>query len=285
MKSSRKERLRELAQFLLNRRSRILPEEYGIQSGGRRRTPGLRRSEVATFAGVSVDWYTRLEQGKDIQVSTQVLESLSKVLLLNSNERRHLFLLAHAQEPPETCEYQEPKISSSLQNFLDSLDTTPGCVMDARFNIIAWNQACNLVFGDYEIMSEQERNSVWRAFTSDSFKHLLGSQWEDHARMRLAQFRAEYGRYVGHAWWEEQIQKLKKASKIFKNWWEIHDVQDTPDKEKVIYHPVVGELVFENISFYSSEDPNLQIIISIPKESNDTKDKIKQMFYDLIVLK
>src|SRR3954452_14323684 len=134
------ERHHELAEFLRSRRARLSPEQLGLARGTRRRTPGLRREEVARLAGVSPEWYTWLEQGRDINVSAQLLESLARVLQLDTNEREHLFLLALRQHPPVEM-YSAPTVSQGLQAFLDSLGTSPACVVDARTNVIGWNAA------------------------------------------------------------------------------------------------------------------------------------------------
>ena len=146
----------ELAEFLRSRRARLSPEQVGLPRGMRRRTPGLRREEVAMLAGVSPEWYTWLEQGRDINVSAQLLESLARVLQLDANEREHLFLLALRQSPlVET--YTPPNISPTLQAFLDSLGTSPACVVDARTNVIAGNAAyCAVFVGDFTKGTERE---------------------------------------------------------------------------------------------------------------------------------
>src|SRR5690349_4840416 len=135
MKQLELDRHHELAAFLRSRRARLSPEQTGLPRGQRRRTPGLRRAEVALLAGVSPEWYTRLEQGRDIHVSVQVLESLARVLLLDANERAHLFLLALRQPPPVEM-YSPPTISPTLQQFLEQLRTIPASVLDARLNIV-----------------------------------------------------------------------------------------------------------------------------------------------------
>src|SRR6476620_3213145 len=130
------DRQQELVAFLRSRRARISPEQAGLPRGTRRRTPGLRREEVAMLAGVSPEWYTWLEQGRDMTVSVQLLESLNRVLQLDADERAHLFFLALRQPPPlET--FSPPVVSSILQQFLDQLGTIPACVVDTRLNVVA----------------------------------------------------------------------------------------------------------------------------------------------------
>ena len=139
------DRHHELADFLRSRRARLSPEEVGLPRGTRRRTPGLRREEVAMLAGVSPEWYTWLEQGRDINVSMQVLDSLARVLQLDANERQHLYLLVLRQLPPVET-YSPPTVSPTIQAFLDTLVTSPACVVDARTNVIGWNAAYDAAF-------------------------------------------------------------------------------------------------------------------------------------------
>ena len=189
------QRLQELGDFLRTRRARLAPEDVGLPRGNRRRAPGLRRAEVAQLAGVSVDWYTWLEQGRPITVSTQVLESLVQALHLNANEREHLFFLAHQQPPPERA--MEPEtVSATLQHFLDHQGLSPAFVLGRRWDVVAWNEAARVVFGDFGQMTTLERNAVWRIFTSPTHRQLL-VDWEGDARRVLAQFRASCGRYPG----------------------------------------------------------------------------------------
>ncbi|WP_342774685.1 helix-turn-helix transcriptional regulator [Paenibacillus dokdonensis] len=231
MESSNPTRLVELAQFLKTRRARISPEQAGLPHGGRRRTPGLRRGEVAQLSGVSVDWYTWLEQARNIQVSTPVLDSIARALQLDSNERNHLFMLALQQLPADLTP-AENNISPTFQRFLDLQGSSPAYVTDQRLNIVAWNRAANLIYGNYEAMSTRERNTVWRTFTSPYVRQLLKENWETHARHRLAQFRTSYGKFAGDPWWMEIIEELNQASPEFRAWWPKHDVLNGPERKE-----------------------------------------------------
>jgi len=159
------DRHHELTAFLRSRRARISPEQVGLPKGTRRRTPGLRRGEVALLAGVTPEWYTWLEQGRDIHVSEQLLESLARVLLLDANERAHLFLLALRQQPPPVETFSPTTISPTMQQFLDQLGTSPACVVDPRLNVVAWNAAFRVCFGDFATQTARERNLIWLLFT------------------------------------------------------------------------------------------------------------------------
>lgn len=268
-------RTSQLAQFLQTRRARLTPEQAGLTAGGRRRTPGLRRAEVAQLAGVSVDWYTWLEQGRDITVSMQVLEAIARALQLNDNEKKHLFLLASGHLP---FDHHEPQMSISplLQTFLDEQGENPAFVANSRWDIVGWNTGARLVFGDYEQMTPRERNSVWRMFASPYTKELLQSGWEKNARLRMAQFRAGYGENVGDPWWSEMIDTLNGVSEEFKEWWPRHDVLNVQEGRKKIHHPSAGLLIFNHISFQVEDSFDLKATVNFPV-NEETREKMKML--------
>lgn len=268
-------RLRELADFLRTRRARMSPRQAGLPEDGRRRTPGLRRSEVAQLSGMSVDWYTWLEQARPIQVSTQVLESLSRALRLDANERKHLYLLALRQLPADSLQ-RESQVSERLQKFLDQQGIYPAVVYDPRLTIVGWNESACKVYGDYPKMSERQRNSVWRMFTDPYFREALREGWEGKVRLRLAQFRANYGLFAGDPWWTEFIEELSEASPEFREWWPQHDVLESSEGSKRLYHPVAGELAFDHISLRPADAPDLSVTVHIPL--GDTDARMRALF-------
>ncbi len=269
------DRHHELAAFLRSRRARVSPEQVGFPRGARRRTPGLRRGEVAALAGVSAEWYTWLEQGRDIHVSVQVLERLADVLHLDQNERAHLFLLALRQPPPVET-FAPPTISPTFQGFLDHLGTSPACVVDARLNAVAWNAAYRVVFGDWARLPEQERNLIWRFFTSPLLE--LGSEeWEEIARVYLAQFRAEYGRFINDPWWATQIAELSRLSPEFRELWARHDVLKMSEGGKVMQHPLVGELVFDFLWLQTADASDLRLLVHTPRPNSGTAEKVERL--------
>ncbi|MBO7746163.1 helix-turn-helix domain-containing protein [Paenibacillus sp. MWE-103] len=273
MKMSDKERLRELAQFLKTRRARLSPEQAGLPAGGRRRTPGLRRGEVAQLAGVSVDWYTWMEQARDIGISAQVLDSLSRALRLDEPERRHLYLLALGQLPGRR-ETGIPGVDPALQRFLDLQGASPAYVTDQRLNVVAWNRAASLLYGPYEELSDRERNSLWRTFTSPAVKALLRGKWEAHARHRLAVFRAGYANYPGDPWWVALIEELTRISPEFAAWWPRHDVLAGPEGKKINHHAAAGRLAFVQISFLVSDAAHLTATVNLP-DDEETADRMR----------
>ncbi|MDD9269132.1 helix-turn-helix transcriptional regulator [Paenibacillus sp. GCM10023248] len=275
MDNSNQQRLRELAQFLRTRRERLTPEQVGFSPQGRRRTPGLRREEVAILSGVSVDWYTWLEQARDIQVSSQVLESIASALRLDPIERNHLFVLA-LQHQPSVRQQEDCVIHPTLQSFLDGQGSSPVYVMNQRLDIVAWNQAANLIYGDYEKMSRQDRNSLWRSFVSPYTREMLQETWETHARHRLAQFRANYGKYVGDPSFMELIEALNQSSEEFREWWPQHDVLNGPEGRKVNYHPAVGVLEFDQLSFLVMDAQHLTVTVNVPA-NEDTRLRVHKL--------
>jgi len=269
------DRYTELSRFLRTRRERMNPREAGLRESGRRRTPGLRRGEVALLADVGLDWYTYLEQGRPINVSAEVLDRIAEALRLNESERRHLYFLARKQLP--LTESKLPaKATPALQRFLDSQDLSPSHVMDARMNIIAWNAAYCALNGDLAAMSERERNLVWMTFTSPRFRYIKGDQWELHARRIAATFHAGYARHADDPWWSEQYEALCQASGEFREFWDSHEVLDAIDAPKALRCPNLGILNFDLVSFQYSDDPNLTVSIHVP-HSDGTADKMRRL--------
>src|SRR5262249_23774897 len=228
--------------------------------------------EVALLAGISPEWYTWLEQGRDINVSVQLLESLARVLQLDDNERTYLFLLA-VRQPPPVERFSPPTVSPTLQLFLDQLRTTPACVVDARFNTVARNQALEAVFGIYEGQSERDRNIIWRVFTQPGPK---GPHWEEFARLLLAQFRAEYGRFVEDPWWAKQIAELSEVSPEFRELWARPDVLNALEGRKTIHHRRAGALAFDFLWLRAVNSPALRFFV-YPPRTKETADKIAQL--------
>jgi transcriptional regulator with XRE-family HTH domain len=268
-------RLEELSDFLRTRRNRITPEQVGLSQSGRRRTPGLRRGEVAQLAGVSVDLYTWLEQGRSIGVSAQTLESLAQALQLDANEREHLFFLAHQQPPPERMP-SRVMVSATLQRFLDSLDLSPAFAVGPCWDIVAWNEAACVALYDFSQVSTCERNIVWRMFTSASHRHLI-VDWEENARRVLAQFRTSYGRFPSDPWMQELIHDLQVYSSEICRWWSDHEVLRGPEGKKMLNHPQVGYLTFEHLQFQICDEPDVKVIVYTPLNEEETITKMRQL--------
>jgi hypothetical protein len=265
-------RLHELGDFLRTRRARLTPEAVGLPRGGRRKTPGLRRAEVAQLVGISVDWYTWLEQGRPIVASTQVLERLVQVLRLDANERSHLFLLAQ-QQPPPTRLLEPEVVSPTLQHFIDEFGSRPAFVSGRWWNILAWNDAANAVYGDHRQMTNRERNTLWNIFTNPLARQFIVN-WEQDARSVLAQFRSSYARHPDDPQVAELIHDLMLASPEFRAWWPNHEVLSGQERLKIINHPEVGLIQFERLSFQFFDTPDLKVTVFTPLAGTDTPRKL-----------
>jgi transcriptional regulator with XRE-family HTH domain len=267
-----KERRTELAQFLRTRRERIVPQHVGLPPGTRRRTPGLRREELALLAGIGATWYTWLEQGRAITVSGQVLESLARVLQLDADERAHLFILARQQLPADPLPLTQT-IDSALQLILDTMGIYPAWVLSPRWDIIAWNQAACRMLGDFGAMTSRERHLLWLLFTDPRYR-AMAVDWEREAQRFLALFRARTQRYVGEAWLTKLIHDLEQVSPAFREWWSRHDIQGVQAEHKHLIHPLVGLLVLQAKTFQVADHPDLQMIIYTPVPGTDTAAKL-----------
>jgi transcriptional regulator with XRE-family HTH domain len=270
------ERRKELAHFLRTRRERISPEAVGLPAGSRRRTPGLRREELALLAGIGVTWYTNLEQGRPITVSTQVLEGLARVLDLNAVERNHLYLLAHQQQPVDPYPFTTT-VSPALQCILDNMGTSPAYVSNPRWDLLAWNQAMSRLYStDFGSLSPHERNILRLMFTHPSRRTLLPN-WEKAAQGLLAMFRANTERYIGEPWLKALVVELEQASPEFRAWWSQHALLATHTGQKELNHPLVGRLVLQPTTFQVADAPDLRMIIYTPLPEAHTTRKMAQL--------
>jgi len=267
--------LKELADFLKSRRDRLTPTSVGLPNGTRRRTVGLRREEVAQLANVSTTWYTFLEQGRDIRVSTQVLESIAQALRLTADERTYLFMLALQQQPPEIPQGKSA-VSPAIQNMLDHLELCPAYVTGYRFDILAWNQAACALFGDFSKMTTRERNKIWYFFTNAAYRQML-VDWEAHAQVILARFRSICGRYLGDAELIELAEDMQRVSPEFRQWWSQHEVQGQPEGFKTYEHPLVGSLEFEYSVFQVIEAPELTLVVYTPVPESGTSEQFQKL--------
>lgn len=269
------ERRKELADFLRTRRARLSPSDVGLPPGVRRKTAGLRREEVAQLASIGVTWYTWLEQGRDIQVSSQILESLAQVLLLNADEKAHLFSLALPPYGSSSCMHRE-SVSPLLQRFLDQLGTSPAYITGRRWDLLAWNRAACHVIGDFSALPPEQRNIVWFVFTNEEFRR-RAVDWEGIAQRVLAQFRVSSGNAPGDPWFTTLIEALKQASPEFRLWWPRHEVKGRQDGRKELLHPLAGHLVLEYTTFQASESPDLKVVVFLASPESDTAEKIQNL--------
>jgi transcriptional regulator with XRE-family HTH domain len=232
-------RRQELAGFLRSRRGRIAPEQVGLPPASRRRTPGLRREEVATLAGVGVTWYTWLEQGRNINASPQVLDAVARTLLLDPHERDHLFRLADT--PDGNGQGECAALPPTAQLLLDQLEPYPACIRNARYDLLAFNGAFEQLMGPLSDLPFEERNSLWRMFTSPRCRSSM-LDWEEGTRRMVAEYRAAMAEHVAEPAWKCLVSRLAKASPEFAELWERHEVASPENLTKRYLHPEVGLL-------------------------------------------
>ncbi|MCY9668487.1 helix-turn-helix transcriptional regulator [Paenibacillus alginolyticus] len=275
-----KERLQALSEFLTTHRARIKPSDAGVLGGSRRRTPGLRREEVAAIAGVSTTWYTWLEQGRDIKMSVQVLDSIALALQLNEDERQYLFMLALAQPAPTTFVDKIPSVSPALSRILTELHDCPTIISDRRCNIVGWNQAAAAIFLDFAMIPEEQRNMIWLLFTRKELK-ALAVNWHDFVKGFLAMFRSYYGQYVGDNWYSEFIEQMSKQSQDFKTFWNQSDVSSAPEVFIEFRHAKVGKMLFDLTTLQVQGRTDLRCSVYTPSPGSDTDSKVRLLMSKL----
>ncbi|TCC35849.1 helix-turn-helix transcriptional regulator [Kribbella speibonae] len=266
-------RRRELGVFLRSRRERIRPDEVGFAPGGRRRTPGLRREEVALLAGVGVTWYTWLEQGRDINVSAQVLDAIASALRFDRQERSHLFRLAGLRFGPAqgVCSALPP----SVQKTLDAVTPYPAVVLNERYDILAFNEAYCRVVLDLDTVPVEERNMLWLNFVSDGWKcSFVDAEMTKHHM--VASFRAASADHLGDALWQDLIQGLLGSSTYFAELWERYDVAAPSTRTKMLEIDGYGLLRIEPINLWLSQLGPLRATVYTAAD-DETEDKLRRL--------
>ncbi len=265
----------ELADFLKRRRASITPDDVGLRSGGRRRTPGLRREEVAQLAGVGTTWYTWLEQGREVRASLEVLEAIARALRLTPAERTHLVLLGRGEDPPP-CKSPAERVSPTLKRLIENLGPNPAYVLGRRWDYLAWNRAAVALFGDYAEIPRPARNHAWLMFMDPARREML-SDWERSARLLVAKFRADSARHLGDPEFEQLIHALRQSSPEFCRAWKKHEVSRGGEGRKEIHHPEEGLMVFEMAVFNPQETPDQRVVLYTPVADEDTPAKLNRL--------
>lgn len=253
----------ELGQYLRARRQRLSPAELGLPGGGRRRTSGLRRTEVADLAGISADWYTRLEQGRGVQASSQVLDSLSRVLRLDDTERQHLFHLARGEFPPVSAAPADD-VPGYLRQFLRYLEPSPAMLLGRRLDVLDANAATAGYFGDYADWPGGRSNLVALLCLDQGMRQLLGPGWEEITSDMVAQFRAAAARWPGDPSFTTLIETLYKHSPDFSRWWDDHQVRGSNGGPVILHHPQRGPVTLQHMAFHPSDAPHLRVVAFLP---------------------
>jgi len=262
-----------LGTYLKDRRGKLDPASFGL-SGPRRRTPGLRREEVAQRANISATWYTWLEQGRGGAPSADVLERIARALMLTEVEREHLFLLGLGRPPAirfQTAEGVTPR----LQRVLDALTLSPALVKTPTWDVVAWNRAAAAVLTDYGALPPEQRN-ILRLVFLDPRVRAAQFDWGGVARFVVAAFRADAARAGAAAKVEALVDELCRLSPEFEAMWRDNDVRSYGEGVKRLRHPIAGPIAFEFSAFAVDGRPDLGMVIYNPATPADA-DRVRSL--------
>lgn len=264
-----------LAEFLRAHREAVTPEQVGLPSAGRRRTPGLRREEVAMLAGVSLTWYTWLEQGRRINASPDVLAAIGRALRLDEAGIEHLLGLAQPSPVPVPAPKEAP---TALVRLIDSMEPAPAYVLGPRWEFLAWNQAQARLYPRIVELDGLERNLLWVLF-ADPFTRQLIVDWDIHARQALAEFRAGTAALRADAELAELVGKLAAESEEFAAWWPEQTVSSFETRIRRFHHPAAGLLTFEYQQLAPVEWPGLRVACQLPVPGDDSAERLAVRHY------
>lgn len=258
---------KKLGDFLRAHRERRTPEDVGLPNNGRRRTPGLRREEVAALSGVGLAWYTWLEQGRVIP-SRKVLEAVARTLGLHGAAFRHVLTLGGMVEPVSLDPGAESEFVQSVRSLLDTWETSPALLLDSRFDVVAWNAAYSAVWSDPDLLPANRRNFMWCAVGDPALRHGI-VEWEKLGRAVLAQFRAQTARHSVDPRVQEIYALLHEDFPEFEEWWECHGVGDLAMRTVTVRVPRHGDLRLVFSAFRPVEAPEHMVIVQAPLHAAD----------------
>ncbi|MGZ4675725.1 MAG: helix-turn-helix transcriptional regulator [Acidimicrobiia bacterium] len=262
----------DLAAFLRARRAAVTPADVGLAPGTRRRTPGLRREEVALLAGVSVSWYTWLEQGRPINASVDVLDALARTLRLDPVERAYLLELAgHTARLP--VDRGRSACPPGVVELLALMVPAPAFALDPTWDVLGWNAAFTALFPPIESLPPEERNLVWLLFANEDARALNGD-WESEARRVLSQYRAEVASMGDDPAVADLVARLHDASEEFRQWWPRHDVAGFETHRRVFNHPRAGRLEFATEQLVPVGAPDVRVIVHLPIAGDDSATRL-----------
>ena len=260
----------ELGKFLKSRRARLQPADFGMPAGSRRKTPGLRREELALLAGVGVTWYTWLEQGREINASTQVLDALARTMRLDRAERWHMYVLAEAV--PVVVSNGRCSMPDAITEIVRSLDPLPAVVTNTRFDILEENSAYRDLFRDVHALPCIHRNTLWCTITEPRARELF-PEYDETVRYMVARLRAGYARHIGDPDWEEDIRRLSALSSEFKELWALHEVSGFQPSIRTYRHADAGPLTFTTSELQVPATPEARLVVYTPAD-DDTRQRL-----------
>ncbi|CAM5282848.1 MULTISPECIES: helix-turn-helix domain-containing protein [Streptomyces] len=265
----------ELSEFLRTRRARLKPDDVGLPDYGRhRRVPGLRREELAQLAGVSVAYYTRLEQGNGRNVSAEVLDAIARALRLSDAEHAHLTHLAKPKRHKKKQVARTEQVRPVLRQLLDTIDGVPAYISGRRSDILAWNGMAAAVFGDWSELSAQERNWARLVFLRPEYRELF-VEWDQKASDMVAFLRMDAGCHPDDPRLSALVGELSVKSEEFRRLWAIHDVKEKSYGVKRLRHPLVGELTLNFESFRLTDGTEQTLITYHPEPGSPSAEALR----------
>ncbi|HEY3683954.1 MAG TPA: helix-turn-helix transcriptional regulator [Streptosporangiaceae bacterium] len=250
-------RAHELADFLRTRRARLRPADVGLPEAPRRRTPGLRREEVAQLAAISATYYTFLEQGREVRPSRQVLDALAGALRLDATERGHLYELAEGPVP--SASRAAEAAAPGLAELVDRLDPGPAYVTGRYWDVLAANRAARVLWTDWPALPPGERNLLWWMITNPAARAVF-AEWEKEASAQLGRFRAAAARHPGDPRFAELADALRAASPEAREWWSRHEIAPLGSGAKLLRHPGLGAVELRHTVLQSADDPEQKLV-------------------------
>jgi transcriptional regulator with XRE-family HTH domain len=263
-----------LRDFLLSRRARVTPDRVGLDVEGRaRRVPGLRREEVAQLAGVSVDYYTRLERGRNLNVSDSVLDALARALCLTATEREHLYAVARPdRKEPVARPRQRGRLA--YRQVLDSLTDCPALILGNRLDVLASNHLARSLYTDFDTIPARDRNMARFVFLDQDARDLY-ADWPAAARSVVAALNLYAGRHPRDPLLAELIGDLSLQDPDFRRWWADHDVHRHTHGSKQFHHPLVGDLTLEYVTFAPTDDPDQILGIDVAEPGSRSAEALR----------
>jgi transcriptional regulator with XRE-family HTH domain len=271
-------RRQELGAFLRNRRERIQPEQVGLRSRRRRRTPGLRREEVAQLAGVGITWYTWLEQGRDINPSASVLDSIARTLQFDVHEHAHLFTLAGVASTA-TADECHP-LCPTVQPLLDQFEPFPAFAISSRLDLLAYNRVYASFFPDLEAIPIADRNLLWLIFTHPQWRTVI-VDWDDAVSRVVAEYRGSMAEHLDDPAWKALVSRLLRVSPEFAAVWARHDVLGVESQTKRALHPTAGLLKVDYTNLWVGQQVGTRIVVYSPADER-TRQRLEELHRSLV---
>ncbi|GAA3080524.1 helix-turn-helix transcriptional regulator [Pseudonocardia yunnanensis] len=266
----------ELGAFLKARRRQLVRTQLGLPPVVGKTASGVRREEISYLSGVSVTWYTWLEQGREIKPSRQVLDALARTLRLSATEHNYILSLAGYSAPQPVPEPDSHAAPAPVQRLLEALGGFPAYAISPDWSISAWNAAYAALYRDLSSIPTADRNLLWLIFT-DPYVREMTPDWDRVSRSHLAQFRAEAGPRLGHPSCARLVKRLMEASEEFRAGWENHDIEGFSSRERLLRHPIVGDLHLEQHRLAPSDHPHVRLLIYTPVLTTDAPERLRRL--------